>query len=561
MVASTNTGGVLCDTLFCAKEGSMHRLHRLQRLWVLLVSTIVLMVASITIPVALAASGTLLRSTVGLYPRVIRLEHSGSANGRILASVVSFSNNNGIGVIYESTNGGTSFTEVGTIADPEAANNQGLCCSTLYELPQQIGNNAAGTLLWAASVGQDEPNRRMALRIWKSTDLGRNWSYLSSCATATSSGGLWEPEFSVASDGKLVCHYSDETDSAYSQKLVEVRSSDGITWVDKRDTVASSLQSDRPGMAIVRKLPNNTYFMIYEICASGGQYRCVVHYRTSADGWDWGTATALGTRPETANGQYFKHAPTIAVANNTIFLIGQILYNADGSVAAGNGNTIWKNTQNGSGSWTSFTAPVAVPNPYDNYCPNYSSALLPSADASTILEIATDYDGGACKPYYASGSTTAAPSTSLANGVYTLTSKAGNGTFRLDVDACNATNGGKVQLWQPFNNDCQKWALQSVGGGYYTLTSKAGNGTFRLDVDACNATNGGKVQLWQPFDNDCQKWLVQSVGGGYYTLTSKAGNGTFRLDVDACNAINGGKVQLWQPFDNDCQKWKLESVS
>ncbi|MEK8169340.1 hypothetical protein NKH77_04660 [Streptomyces sp. M19] len=38
----------------------------------------------------------------------------------------------------------------------------------------------------------------------------------------------------------------------------------------------------------MRKLPSGTYFMSYEICAAAGQYVCVVHYRTSADGWDWG---------------------------------------------------------------------------------------------------------------------------------------------------------------------------------------------------------------------------------------------------------------------------------
>jgi hypothetical protein len=47
----------------------------------------------------------------GLYPRVIRLEHSGPANGRIIASV-SASSTGGItdiARIYESTDAGASF--------------------------------------------------------------------------------------------------------------------------------------------------------------------------------------------------------------------------------------------------------------------------------------------------------------------------------------------------------------------------------------------------------------------------------------------------------------------
>ncbi|XVV33229.1 sialidase family protein [Streptomyces sp. CA-100214] len=159
-----------------------------------------------------AATGTPLRDGTGLYPRAVRLGHNGAANGRVLASVVTFDGNNGVGAIHESTDQGASFREVGRVVDPDSAAGQGLCCATLFELPRQVGGLRAGTLLWASSAGQDEQDRRMALRIWRSDDVGRTWSYLSSCAVAGGTGGLWEPEFSVAADGALVCHYSDETD-------------------------------------------------------------------------------------------------------------------------------------------------------------------------------------------------------------------------------------------------------------------------------------------------------------------------------------------------------------
>ncbi|MFD0431479.1 hypothetical protein ACFQ60_42530 [Streptomyces zhihengii] len=173
-----------------------------------------------------------------------------------------------------------------------------------------MGNLPAGTLLWASSAGQDEAGRRMALRVWRSNDVGRSWSYLSSCATAGNTGGLWEPEFSVAADGALVCTYADETDPGHSQKLSSARSYDGVRWQDHRDTVASTWSADRPGMPVVRRLPNGTYMMSFEICNPGGQYQCVVHYRTSADGWNWGDPAFLGYRPQTVDGKYFRAAPT-----------------------------------------------------------------------------------------------------------------------------------------------------------------------------------------------------------------------------------------------------------
>ncbi|MFD5139699.1 exo-alpha-sialidase [Streptomyces sp. NPDC058378] len=273
-----------------------------------------------------------------------------------------------------------------------------------------MGALRAGTLLWASSAGQDETDRRMALRIWRSDDMGASWSSLSSCAVAGGTGGLWEPEFSVAADGALVCHYADETDPAHSQNLVAARSYDGVRWEGHHSTVASGWEPDRPGMPVVRQLPNGTYFMSYEICNPGGQYQCVVHYRTSADGWNWGDPARLGIRPETADGRYFRAAPTIAWApapgggsDGRILLVGQRLLNRDGTPAAGSGRTVLTNARNGEGPWSAIAAPVTVPDPEVNYCQIYSSPLLPSADGRQVLQIATDFDGTVCRAYFGTG--------------------------------------------------------------------------------------------------------------------------------------------------------------
>ncbi|WP_262703751.1 MULTISPECIES: sialidase family protein [Streptomyces] len=351
-----------------------------------------------------------LRDGTGLYPRAIRLEHSGKDNGRVLASTVVPNGGNGIGAIQESTDGGANFNQVGTVADPKSADGgKGLCCATLYELPQQVGDMPAGTLLWAASFGQDEPesSRHMSIRVFKSTDVGRTWSPLSTVATATNANGLWEPEFSIDADGNLVCHYSDETDPNHSQKLVAVRSRDGVSWDGLHDTVAGAPVSDRPGMAVVRKVPDGKYVMTYEICSKDPKFSCVVHVRTSSDGWDWGDPANLGTRPETADGKYFRHAPTLAWApedgnpQGKLLLVGQVMYNADGSKAEGSGRTVWTNSEGGEGAWKEIPAPVAVKSDKVDFCPNYSSSLLPSADGRQLLEIATDYDGEVRRPYHA----------------------------------------------------------------------------------------------------------------------------------------------------------------
>jgi hypothetical protein len=348
-----------------------------------------------------------LQKKTALYPRAIRLEHNGQANGKLLISTVTHPGGDAAGDFRESSDGGATFRAAATFAPPEGANGRGLCCATLYELPRRIGDMPDGTLLWAASFGQNEPDRRMTIRVFKSTDRARHWSPLSTVATASGTGGLWEPELSVDADGKLVCHYSDETDPGHSQKLVAVRSRHGVSWSRPHDTVASSLRTDRPGMPVVRRLPNGEYVMSYEVCGVRRKFQCVVHYRTSADGWDWGDSADLGIRPETADGEYFKHAPTLAWApepgnpQGRLLLIGQAMYRADGSRAPDSGRVIWTNGKGGRGPWRKVPAPVAVRSTRLGPCPNYSSALLPSSDGSRVLETATDRTGGQCRPYVA----------------------------------------------------------------------------------------------------------------------------------------------------------------
>jgi hypothetical protein len=346
-----------------------------------------------------------LTDQVALYPRAIRLSHSGAANGRVIVSVVSHGGGNGTGEIFQSTDDGAGFTHIGTIADPEAAHGRGLCCGTLYEVPRQTGRTAEGTLLWAASVGQNAPRRRMALRVWQSTDHGRSWSFLSSCATARNTGGLWEPEISMDSTGRLVCHFSDETQSGHSQVLARVRSADGgHTWSAAVNTVVPRNPHDRSGMAVVRELPYGIYVMTYELCAQPGPSNCVVHLRTSTDGWDWkGTDTV----PQTAQGAHLEHTPTIAWAPGggmfgRIVLAGQVLALDDGQISPASGHVLFTNDQRGAGSWTSIAAPLATPVPARDACSNYSSALLPSADGKSLLEISTRYDkDDVCRAYYA----------------------------------------------------------------------------------------------------------------------------------------------------------------
>lgn len=332
------------------------------------------------------------------YPRVIRLQHGGTANGRLLGSFDSGKTGN----IYESPDNGQTWQSVAKITE---ATPPGNCCSGLYEVPRQLGNTAAGTLFWSTSVGTDKGGRGpCSIRVYRSQDQGRTWSYFSTPVSGFI--GLWEPEFGVDKQGRLVLYYSSEERKAsgYNQMLAHKVSPDGgLTWGEEVLDVGMNDGKMRPGMALVKQLPNGSYVMTYEICGAG----CDTYIRTSPDGLTWGDAADPGTRVESTAGHHFAHAPTVAWAplggkkDGQLLVIGQMLLtNSDNTVAPDNGKVFMVNTNNGLGPWTEMPAPVPVPDAKDNPCPNYSSQLLPSVDGLTVLGVALRMTDNGCRAFY-----------------------------------------------------------------------------------------------------------------------------------------------------------------
>ncbi|MCX2730509.1 exo-alpha-sialidase [Saccharopolyspora sp. NFXS83] len=371
---------------------------------------------------AAAATGTRLAEDNGKFPAAVRLRHSGEADGTVLAATVSFGPE-GSAPIYRSTDGGATFTEIHRITDPSFTT--GLCCGSLLEMPQQVGDLPAGTLLWSASVGANGPDlenpqppedpnddRRMRLAVFQSRDQGVEWTPLEHpCAAATSKDGLWEPELTVAG-GRLYCYFSyadENADFQHSQRIVRTTSGDGVTWSDPEDVVALQQPERRPGMPVVRRLPDGRSVMSYEICGSGGSHDCAAYLRVSPDGVDWGDETDPGTPIALGDGTFFAHAPKIAVIDDgtpdgLLVTVGQQLKNADGTTADGNGGTLLVSEHPGTAEFTGSTAPVHVPSADGESCGNYSSALVPLGEPSQILEIAADEDEGEqCHAYFATG--------------------------------------------------------------------------------------------------------------------------------------------------------------
>jgi len=421
-------------------------------------------------------------------------------------------------------------------------------------MPQRVGKLQAGTLMFAATYYIGDAR---AIEIYTSTDEGRHWRY---SATPVSGGdpthGLWEPQFTVATDGALVIFWSDETDPCCSQKLAQSRTYDGENWEAPSNTVASLIQADRPGMAVVTHLPSGLYFMSYELC---GPASCTVFYRTSTDGWNFGAPDNTGTKVQTASGQYFEHAPTstwspsVISNNGSILLVGQVLYEADGSVSANNGKLLFvNNTADGSGPWYTITAPVQVPGAYDNYCPNYASPLLPSLDGTAILEMASDYDtsSGLCMTYFASERWNSLP---VDGATYTFVNQQNN--LCLDDLGWGTTNNTVADEWNCTSLAVQQWTTHALGAGYFSLQNVYSG--LCVDDNGASTTPGNLITLWGCTGSPSQSWLFMDLGSGQFKLQNRA-SGSLILDDTGGSSTPGTQLEVWTDNGLPPQHWLLQ---
>ncbi len=396
------------------------------------------------------------------YPRVIRLAHSGSANGTVLSTF----SHSGTGQpsnfpVYQSNDGGTTWSTSPISVIAAAEQGWDLDQPALFELPQPAGPYPAGTLLAAGIAWVRGDFSRQALEVFRSADQGHSWTYMSTCTTqsgqpTTGGHGFWEPDIQVDSAGNVVCYFSDERQASagYNQLLGHVVSTDGgQTWGSEVYDVAVRDNVQRPGMATVIKLPNGQYMMSFEECQNfPGDEECSVHVKTSMDGDNWGPTDSLGSLVQTSDGRHLLHTPYITWSpaggpNGTLIVSGQRLVTGpDGSITVlpESGRTLLINTNLGSGYWFELPAPFVV-DPTGGYdagagetsCPAYSAPLLPSHTGTSILYMAgTRVSTGNCEvrygvatagalPFYApfaggtdAGWTTYGGSWSIANGVY-----------------------------------------------------------------------------------------------------------------------------------------------
>jgi hypothetical protein len=329
------------------------------------------------------------------YPRVIQLR-VGANKGTLLATY----GHRGTLPIWRSTDNGETWTKLSDV--PQLS---GQPC--LYELPSQMGEFPAGTVMACGiGTGRTTPNTSQ-LDVAVSRDAGKTWAYLSTIVTgrpgpynaATRAGlardaaaPIWEPFLGSDSHGKLVAYLSDERDkkNGYNQLLDHVVSEDGgKSWGPVVYDVAIPDGLSRPGMAIVAKDGKGKYYMSYELVSAPGYplepRTNAMHFRTSTDGLNWGDPKNPGTLIQDRWRQFPNGTPYIVWSpwggpNGTLVASARsVVRDTIGRVGGG----LFVNRNGGDGYWTLIETPMW----YDINNDGYSQTMIPLGDGQEILQL------------------------------------------------------------------------------------------------------------------------------------------------------------------------------
>lgn len=505
-------------------------------------------------PAFAATTGTAISSSSAepnpYYARAVKL-----GNGDVLATFTrQFPGaSNWTGMLpfnfYKSSDNGATWSYYSTL-DPNnfGLNGSQMAMETLYALPQQVGSFPAGTLLFAASDWS--AGTAYTIHVWRSTDNGATWQLHSNLAAQGGSGThhTWEPEFSVTSDGRLICYYSDERQAGYNQAIAhEISNDGGLTWGNYSIDVGDNTNSNwRPGMPRVTKAKNGTYFMFYEHLGATPDF--AVRFKTSTDGINWGNPAQLGN---VVGFSYYRasQAPEVAYVDDGS-TYGRFYVRGMTDVVSSH-NKMFTSGDNGA-TWSEVDAPLTVKGTNFNTVEGWSGTLLPLSN-TLLLEVNT-LNNGSFNEIRANVAQINSDSTIVSGAQYKLINK--NNNLVLDNAGGGSPPGTDAIEYNDLGLNTQWWQTNYVGDGYFRVMNV--NNNLVLDDPNGVTTPGTYVNQWTDNYLDTQRWKFTYRGNGYYTSMNQ--HSGLLLDNAGGGAPAGTKVIQYTQNGLDTQDWKMVRV-
>ncbi|SFS02053.1 endo-1,4-beta-xylanase [Anaeromicropila populeti] len=181
---------------------------------------------------------------------------------------------------------------------------------------------------------------------------------------------------------------------------------------------------------------------------------------------------------------------------------------------------------------TATPTPVVTPTPTSTPNPGIGSTVkltdgwyyIKNVNAQKYLQV-KDNTGAAGQNVEISTGTGAAGQkwylTNTSDGYITLTSGLGN--YMMDVANASDTDGANVQIYNGYSGNAQKFVIKSTStSNVYTVATKASNGTKMLDAYNFGKTDGTNVCQWTYGGYANQQWVFESTsssGGSTATPT------------------------------------------
>lgn len=287
--------------------------------------------------------------------------------------------------IYRSHDNGNTWSIISRVSDTlTGASSE--WNPTLFELSKPCGSFPAGTVILVACSIDAEHKKESHICLYFSLDGG--YTFEQGAVIASAGGldnGVWEPFLIQLDDGSLVCYYSDDSDSRHSQTIVYKQSKDAENWDEAVTVTASEIYKERPGMPVVTRIADGSYFMVYEVVDKDGVSGNPIYFKRSADGLDWGDASLIGEELISVNGKKaLGSAPycgwtAVGGENGTLIVSGSHMRKGKSKT----GSDYFISYDNGK-TWE--TAPHIIPYIADDHV-GYSNSFAFSEDGKTMYSI------------------------------------------------------------------------------------------------------------------------------------------------------------------------------
>jgi len=401
------------------------------------------------------------------------------------------------------------------------------CCPEVFELPEQMGEYPAGTLVCIGAVcPQGEDLEETYFDMYVSRDAGITWEYASTLAT----GGknymgyepVWEP-FIMYANGKLICYYSDETDPNYGQKLVHKTTSDGKNWSELVEDVAVTEVGHRPGMPIVAQIQEGEYkdyyIMVFEAVGLNSNNPIPCNYKISLepdnpeawDAGDIGTTYGYGGSPYVYTLQ-------------------------DGRIAATASNQagIYINTRKDlKGSWEVHSSPVEG---------GYNRQML-QLESGELLILKSGFPDRGDRLTIRYGLMTV-PENAIESGYGIQNVSNGN---ELCIAQDGTSDGALVITWTHENSKNFQWVEEVVDKSEHVYRYKNQNSGKYISIEGDTI-----VQKTLDEEDSAQKWVKNENADGTFTLKN-ASNDKYltqgeneNLFADSLYTNDSSMKQLWR---------------